>query len=216
MEELGTFSEKKNRLLDSRIVGIIRVDSITNILKLVQAIVDGGITTLEISLNTKNAYEAIKRVSQKFEDSVFLGAGTVTTVKEAKLSIHAGAKFIVTPISSNKVLKYCKRFKTPVCMGAFSPTEIFNAHRNGATLVKAFPADNLGIKYIKNVAVPLPKIPLMPTGGVNAENISEWFAAGAKCVGISSALFSQEDYRNEKFENITERTKLLVEKVKMK
>ncbi len=208
-----SYPEQKKRLLQSKIIGIIRVDHTQNILKLVQAILEGGIHTIEISLNTPNAYEAIKRVDKKFGDEVFLGVGTVTSVKEAKRSISAGAKFIVTPISEFKVLKYAKRFKVPVCMGAFSPTEIFEAYKAGATLVKVFPADTMGPKYIKNVNVPLPEIPLMPTGGVNENNIHEWFDSGAKAVGISSALFSNKDYLEEKFDLITEKAKLLAEKI---
>ncbi len=212
MDPSPSFSGRKNRLLASKIVGIIRVDHIDHIHDLVQALIDGGVRTLEISLNTPNALKAIKSVSEKFKDEILLGVGTVTTVKEAKKSINAGAEFIVSPIIDRKVQKYAKRFKTPTCMGAFTPTEIFTAYQMGSTLVKVFPAASLGPDYIKSISVPLPHIPLLPTGGVNKDNIEEWYKAGATALGISTALFKKEDYIDKKFDIISENAKLLVQK----
>ena len=207
-----SFASRKNKLLNSRIVGIIRVDHTEYILDLVKALVDGGVTTLEISLNTPNALKAIKRVAEKFGDSILLGVGTVTTVKEAKQGINAGAEFIVSPITDKKIQKFAKRFKTPTCMGAMTPTEIFTAYEIGSTLVKVFPAGSLGVDYIKSICAPLPQIPLLPTGGVNKDNIQDWYKAGATALGISTALFNRQDYLDKNFGSITENAKLLVQK----
>ena len=212
MEQTISFADRKNRLLASKIVGIIRVDHTEYIIELVQALVDGGVSTLEISLNTPNALKAIKRVADHFGNKILLGVGTVTTVKQAKQSINAGAEFIVSPITDKKIQKYAKRFKTPTCMGALTPTEILTAFQMGSTLVKVFPAASLGPGYIKDITVPLPGIPLLPTGGVNKDNIEEWFKAGATALGISTALFRKEDYLEKRFDLITENARFLAQK----
>ncbi len=212
MEQAISFADRKNRLLTSKIVGIIRVDHTEYILELVQALVDGGVTTLEISLNTPNALRAIKRVTEHFGRKILLGVGTVTTIKQAKQSINAGAEFIVSPITDKKIQKYAKRFKTPTCMGALTPTEIFTAFQMGSTLVKVFPAASLGPGYIKEITVPMPNIPLLPTGGVNKDNLEEWFRAGATALGISTALFRKEDYLEKRFDIITENAAILAKK----
>lgn len=173
------------------VVGIMR-----NVpLKAIEAILPyykkAGFTTLEITMNSNNSEEIIKHLTQNHED-LNIGAGTVCHMDELKRAINAGASFIVTPILDQDVMTYCTKNKIPIFPGAFTPLEIYNASKLGATAVKIFPATQLGARYIKDVLAPLDTLKLLPTGGVSVDNIESFFKAGAIGVGMGGSLFDKK------------------------
>jgi 2-dehydro-3-deoxyphosphogluconate aldolase/(4S)-4-hydroxy-2-oxoglutarate aldolase len=151
------------------------------------ALCAGGVRLLEITLNSPGALEAIRRVTDTMGDKLLVGAGTVLTPAEAEAAIDAGARFILSPSLDIDVIRTTRQRGAVSIPGAFTATEILTAYRNGADIVKVFPA-SVGASYFRDLRGPLPQIPLMPTGGVNLDNIREFRAAGAVAFGIGSAL----------------------------
>ncbi|MGG1399243.1 bifunctional 4-hydroxy-2-oxoglutarate aldolase/2-dehydro-3-deoxy-phosphogluconate aldolase [Bacillus salipaludis] len=178
--------EIKNRA----VVAVIRGATLQTIVPIAEALKNGGVTALEITMETPNALSIIEKVGNEFGDEVLVGAGTVLDPATARAAILAGSKFIFSPIVNNETIKMTKRYGIISVPGAFTPTEIQTAFENGADLVKLFPAGCLGPDYLKNISGPLPHIPLMPTGGIHLENVKEFFKAGAVAVGIGSTLIN--------------------------
>lgn len=154
---------------------------------IVAALAEGGVRLLEVTLNSPGALDHIRRISETMGDRLLVGAGTVLTPAEAELAIDAGAKFILSPSLDLETIEVTKELGAVSVPGAFTATEILTAWRNGADIVKVFPA-SVGASYFKDLRGPLPQIRLMPTGGVNLNNIREFSAAGAAAYGIGSAL----------------------------
>jgi 2-dehydro-3-deoxyphosphogluconate aldolase/(4S)-4-hydroxy-2-oxoglutarate aldolase len=174
------------------LVGIIRGAGPDSISQVCRAAVEGGLRTLEITLNSPEPFAQIKAARAILEETIDLGAGTVLTVEEAKKAIDAGARFIVTPTIIPGVIRFCVDNQIPVIPGAMTPTECFTAHVAGATMVKVFPASVLGPDYFRLLHGPFPEIRLLPTGGINLENVADYLNAGARAVGVSSELFRKE------------------------
>lgn len=151
-----------------------------------------GISTMEITFNTPGALASIKDIADKFGDKLNVGAGTVCNISDMHHALDAGAQFIVMPIIDENVINYCVVHKIPVFPGAYTPTEIYRAWQMGASMVKVFPANDLGPGYIKDVLAPLDEIKLMPTGGVTLENLGTFFHAGAKGAGIGGGLVPKD------------------------
>jgi 2-dehydro-3-deoxyphosphogluconate aldolase/(4S)-4-hydroxy-2-oxoglutarate aldolase len=175
-----------------RIVAILRGCDPAHTLPIVEALYAGGIRLLEITLNSRDALNAIKETSKQWGDKLVVGAGTVLTPDEAGQAVAAGARFILSPSLDLPTLQKTKELGAISIPGAFTATEILTAWRNGADLVKVFPA-SIGPNYFRDLRGPLPQIPLMPTGGVNLENIRQFQKAGAAAFGIGSALVSPTD-----------------------
>lgn len=207
-----TKQEVISGLKDSGVVAVIRADKIETAEQIVEAIVAGGITAIEVTMTVPNAFDLIKKLSRKYQGSdVLVGAGSVTDVVSAKNSIDAGAKYIVGPTFDQEVVNICNEFQVPVIPGAMTPTEVVNAMKAGADIVKIFPATLFGPKIIKAIKGPIPHAPLLPTGGVNLDNVQDWFEAGATAVGVGSAL--SKGWKEGKFDQITEQAKQFKEKV---
>ncbi len=207
-----TKQEVLSSLQESGVVAVIRADTIANAEKIVESIVKGGITAIEVTMTVPNAFELIKKLDKKYQGSdVIIGAGSVTDVVSAKNSIDAGAKYIVGPTFDQDVVNICNEFQVPVIPGAMTPTEVVNAMKAGADIVKIFPATLFGPKIIKAIKGPIPHAPLLPTGGVNLDNVQDWFEAGACAVGVGSAL--SKGWKEGKFDQITEQAKQFKEKV---
>lgn len=197
-----------------KIVAIVRGVRLEDTLPVVQALYDGGIRVVEITLNTPNAFELIEIIVKKFQEKMLVGAGTVLSTKEVKQAIGVGAKFIISPNLNAEVVKLTKKLGAISIPGAFTPSEIVNANALGADIIKVFPATN-GIEFIKNIKGPLPQIPLMPTGGVQLENIQDFKQAGAVAFGIGSALVDAKNEVNNQFlQELTHKAQQFVEAVK--
>lgn len=198
-------------LRDGGIVPVIRADSADTALRIVDALVSGGISTLEITMTVPDAIGAIKAVADRFGSSVLLGAGTVTSRALAEGSLDAGAVFLVTPCVVPDVIAVAKERDVVVLPGAMTPTEVFTAWSAGGDIVKIFPASNVGgASYLKALKGPFPQIPLCPTGGVNLQTIGEFVKAGASAVGVGGELVSKAAIDAGDYGKITELAKQYV------
>lgn len=157
-----------------------------------RAVIGGGFVALEITMDTPDAASRIRTAVACAGDALDVGAGTVKTVGELDRAHAAGAKFIVTPVVVPEVVSECVRRGLPVFPGAFTPSEIFQAHTLGATMVKLFPAHRLGPGYVRDLRAPLAPVRLLATGGITPESMPEYATAGAAGFGIGSPLFAPE------------------------
>lgn len=197
-----------------KIVAIVRGVKFEDILPIVQALYDGDIKVVEITLNTPRALEMIQLVSAEFGQKMLVGAGTVLNSQEAKAAIAAGAKFIISPNLDPDTITTTKKLGAISIPGAFTPTEIVNAYALGADIIKVFPATN-GIDFIKSIRGPLPQILLMPTGGVTLENIQDFKQVGAVAFGIGSALVDGKSAVNNQYlEELTHKSQQFIGAVK--
>ena len=178
------------QILTQKIVAVVRLEDYNRAVEVAQALVAGGINVLEFTLTGRGAFEAIRATRQALGDAVCVGVGTVLKTEDAEAAIDAGAQFAVTPALRRQVITTCVRRNTLILCGGFSPTELLEAYEAGAELVKVFPAQLGGPKFIKDVLAPMPFLKLVPTGGVSPENAREYLAAGAVAVGIGGNLVS--------------------------
>jgi len=201
-----------SQLLEKKVLGIIRVQTVKEFPRLVLALQLGGVHCVEITMTTPGALRAIEEASGKV-DGVLMGAGTVLDATTARQAILAGAKFLVTPTVELDVIEAARRYGVVIISGAMSPTEILTAWEAGADMVKVFPASILGPSYLKAVRGPLPQIPLVPTGGITAENAGEFIHAGAAMVCAGGWLVDKKAVATGHYEVLTERARQLVETV---
>lgn len=175
-----------------RLVAIVRLDDLSRSRELVQAMLVGGVRAIEFTLTNDKTPEVVagllQSVPQFRSGEATIGVGSVRSADEAQLAIDCGAQFIVCPISRESIIRKANQAEIAVMPGAFTPTEIAQAHDWGADVVKVFPAKGLGPGYFKDVLAPMPYLKLMPTGGVDLNNISNYFQAGAIAVGVGSQL----------------------------
>ena len=150
-----------------------------------------GLTALEITMNTPDAAGIVARCRAEVPSGKLLGMGTIRNIAEAEAAIAAGAMFLVTPNTDIKVIELAKRHQLPIIAGAFTPTEVYAAWAAGADLVKVFPCGVVGPAYIRELRGPFEQIPLVAVGGVNLNNLGDFFAAGAAGVGVGTSLFGQ-------------------------
>jgi 2-dehydro-3-deoxyphosphogluconate aldolase/(4S)-4-hydroxy-2-oxoglutarate aldolase len=203
--------EVLERVRQGGIVPVIRAESAAIALKVAEALVAGGITTLEITMTVPDALAAIREISSRVAGSVLVGAGTVTSRALAEGSLDAGATFLVTPCVVPDVLDVAREQDVAVLPGALTPTEVFTAWLAGGDIIKVFPASNVGgAAYLKALKGPFPQIPLCPTGGVNLQTIGDFIKAGAVAVGVGGELVSKAAIDRGDFAQITERAKQYV------
>ena len=195
------------------IVGIIRNLCFDTIEKILPIYLSAGLTTIEITMNTQAAEEIIRFAADKYKGQLNVGAGTVCNTDELDMAIRAGSQFIVTPILDPDVVRTCVSKNIPVFPGAYTPTEIYQAWKLGASMVKVYPATSLGPEYIKDVKAPLNKIKLMPTGGINLDNIQTFIKAGADGLGIGSQLFDKTLIKDENWKGLELHFKQYVSKL---
>ncbi len=200
-------------LVEAKALGIIRVQGSEDLAGIAEALYGGGLFCLEITMTTPGALRAIAEAADKLE-GVLMGAGTVLDAPTARQAILAGAKFLVTPTVALDVIEMCHRYGVVVIPGAMTPTEILTAWEAGADMVKVFPADVLGPAYLKAVRGPLPQIPLVPTGGITADNAGEFIKAGAALVCAGGWLVDKKAVAEGRYEVLTERARQLVEAVR--
>jgi len=181
-------SNPLDRVLDRVIVAIIRSESPESLVEVAEALLAGGVEVMEVTFTVPRATEVLERVAAKLGNRVLLGAGTVLDTETARIALLAGAQFIVSPAVNVPVIELCRRYSKPVMPGAFTPTEVVTAWQAGADIVKVFPSDITGPKYLKALHGPLPQVRLMPTGGVNLDTATDFLQAGACALGIGTAL----------------------------
>ncbi len=179
--------EPLQKILFYKVVAILRGADPDHVVEIARALSDGGVKLLEVTLNSPDALGAITRITHELGDRLLVGAGTVLDAEAAKAAISAGAKFIISPNLDKATIETTKKSGIISIPGAFTATEILQAYRYGGDIIKVFPA-SIGPDYIRDLRGPFPHIPLMPTGGVNLENIRAFQKAGAVAFGIGSAL----------------------------
>ncbi len=170
------------------VVAVIRMKDPDKVQAVVDAIAEGGVRAIEVTMSVPGAVGLIRTLAPRMPKGLLFGAGTVLDPGTAAQVIDAGAQFIVSPVFRRGLIEACHERGVPVAPGCFTPTEILDAWEAGADLVKVFPATALGPGYIKDVRAPLPHVKLMPTGGVTVENAGQWIKAGAAAVGVGTAL----------------------------
>lgn len=175
-----------SQILEYKIIAIIRGVAPEDVLQQAEAMYAGGIRLLEVTMNSKDPLAVIKEVSAKMGDKMIIGAGTVLDAAMAREAAAAGARFILSPILEPTVIKAARELGVVSIPGAYTATEIYAAYKQGADMIKVFPANSAA--YIKDITAPLPKMHLLPTGGITLENISDFQQAGAAGFGIGSAL----------------------------
>lgn len=203
-----------NKITELGLLAVLRGPSPDLTLKMVEALVKGGVLGIEITFSTPNALEVVSQVNQKFGDEIVLGMGTLTKPEQAQGAVDAGATFLVSPHVEPELAAAMVATGCPVMMGALTPSEVVQSHRLGSDVVKIFPGSLGGPKYMKALKGPFPDIPMMPTGGVNQDNLKDWFAAGAVAVGAGSLLCPKELALVGKFDQITDVAKKFVLAVK--
>ena len=183
------------------VLGIIRGVNEESLDGVVEASLAGGLRFLEITLNTPNSFHLIKSIKTKYSQ-IQIGAGTVLTLDEAKKAADSGAQFIVAPNFEDEIAVFCVKNKIAYFPGALTPTEIQKAWSSGATMVKVFPASQMGPDYFKIIKGPFDNIKLMAVGGVNPGNINDYLGGGADAVALGGSIFSVERMKNQRLKEI--------------
>jgi 2-dehydro-3-deoxyphosphogluconate aldolase / (4S)-4-hydroxy-2-oxoglutarate aldolase len=198
-----------SKIKSEKVVALIRADSPDGLLDCAKALAEGGLTSIELTMTTPGAIRMLEKASAELPDFLF-GLGTVLDAETARVGILAGAKFIVTPALRPDVITLCRRYSVPIFCGAFTPTEILNAWEAGADAAKVFPAEFFGPSYIKSVKAPLPHVDLVPTGGVNADNVGDFLKAGATATAAGSSLVDAKTLKEKNWAAITAKAKAFV------
>lgn len=194
------------------VVAVIRGDSLDTAVKTVDACYKGGIKIIEVTFTVPGADSLIKSLTEKYKGSdMVIGAGTVLDPETARIAILAGAKFVVSPSLNIETVKTCNRYGIPVMTGVMTPTEAQTAMEYGVDVLKLFPGDIAKPAGLKALKGPFPHANIMPTGGVSAENVEEWFKAGAFAVGAGS--FLTKDAKTGDYDKVTAVCKAFVDKV---
>jgi 2-dehydro-3-deoxyphosphogluconate aldolase/(4S)-4-hydroxy-2-oxoglutarate aldolase len=196
------------------LLAVIRGPSAELTVKMVEALVAGGVFGIEITYSTPNAEEVVRTLSQTFGSKIVLGMGTLTKPEQANSAKTVGANFIVSPVCEAALVKSMVDSGLLTMAGALTPTEVLQAYNLGADVIKIFPGSLGGPAYIKALKGPFPYIPMMPTGGVSANNVAEWFATGVVAVGAGSELCPPQLAKEGKFDEITRRAAEFVQVVK--
>jgi len=205
----------KAQILETGLIPVIRADSSDIAMRAVDAIRQGGISVLEITMTVPGAIRIIEDVTRRFGDDAIVGAGTVLDSETARACILAGAQFIVSPALDLDTIACCRRYSIPVMPGAMTPSEVVTAWKAGADLVKIFPAHALGgPSYLKALKAPLPQVELIPTGGVSLKNASDFIKAGAAALGVGTDLVDTAALRSGEDQVITTRAKQFIGIVK--
>jgi len=196
-------------MLEMGVISVLRADNSVHSLRTTEALHKGGVNCVELTLTTPGALRAIEETAGKLS-GVLMGAGTVLDAASARQAILAGAEFLVTPTVELDVIETARRYGKVVIAGAMTPTEILTAWEAGADMVKVFPANVLGPGYLKAVHGPLPQIPLVPTGGVTADNAGKFIRAGAAMVCAGGWLVDKQAVAEERYEVLTARARELI------
>src|SRR5215475_367639 len=205
--------DQLRQVLDSGIVAVVRSQDSQQLVEVVRALADGGVTVMEITMSVPGALDVLRQVRQTLGDRVLLGAGTVLDPETARAVLLAGAEYIVAPTVNLDVIRLCKRYDKFVMPGAFTPTEILTAWEAGADVVKVFPADVVGPAFFKALRGPLPQVRLMPTGGVDLTTAADFLRAGACCLGVGGQLVEPKAVAAGDFDRIRDLARRYVEVV---
>jgi len=198
------------RIRELGLLAVIRGPSLEVTLETVDALIEGGVLGIEITYTTPQAAKVVKTLDEKFGEKILLGMGTLTQIKQVDEAKSAGAQFIVSPHLETNLAESMVASGLGVMIGALTPSEVVQAFNMGSDVVKVFPGSLGGPGYMKALRGPFPDIPMMPTGGVNPDNLVAWFQAGAVAVGAGSSLCPSSWAKEGRFDEITQRAKVFV------
>ena len=209
-----TKAEVGKIILEDKVVAVVRLKDTGLLRRAVEAIREGGIRCIEITMTVPGALDVIRTLGADGSLDIVVGAGTVLGGAAAEAVIEAGARFVVSPVLDEDVIRVCRSKDIFVVPGAFSPTEIVRARSAGADIVKVFPAACLGPGFFKDIKGPFPDILLMPTGGITIENARSFLDQGACCVAIGTALLDKKLIAERRWEDLVQKARYLVESLK--
>jgi 2-dehydro-3-deoxyphosphogluconate aldolase / (4S)-4-hydroxy-2-oxoglutarate aldolase len=201
-------------LIDCGAIAVIRLADPNKLIKVAQAIYEGGVSGIEITMTVPDAINVIKQAALELGSYMNIGVGSVLDAVTAQKAIDAGAKYVVSPIFKKEIIDIAHKNDVPVMPGAFTPTEVQTAFEAGADIIKIFPADVVGMAFFKGVLAPMPHLKLMPTGGVSLTNAGEWLKAGACAVGVGSALLDNKAISAGNYQVLTDNAKILIDSIK--
>ena len=204
--------EVLHKIVTSGVVAVIRAENPEQAARIADACALGGITALENTFTVPGAAGVIEHLAKKCSPEILLGAGTVLDPETARVAILAGAHFVVSPALNPETARLCNRYQVPYMPGAATVGEVIAAMECGADIVKVFPGEILGPAFVKAVKGPLPQAQLMPTGGVNLENVAQWINAGAVAIGVGGNLTAGA--KSGDFPSISHLARQFVEKIK--
>lgn len=174
---------------DGGLVAVVRAENSEQAIRITEACIEGGVAAIELTFTVPFAHEVIETLAKRYtHDEIILGAGTVLDPETARIAMLSGAQFIVSPCFSEELVRFCNRYRCPVMPGVMTVTEAIRAMEAGADILKVFPGELSGPRFIRAIHGPLPHARIMPTGGVNVDNAAEWIKAGAVALGAGSAL----------------------------
>jgi 2-dehydro-3-deoxyphosphogluconate aldolase/(4S)-4-hydroxy-2-oxoglutarate aldolase len=207
-------AEMIEKLTNPGVIPVVRANRREQALPIAGALMAGGLTAVEITMSTPDAIGAIREVSEKFGDRVLVGVGTVLDPSQCRAAIAVGAQFVVSPICLPELSLIARTANCLMIMGAYTPTEAQLAHETGADFVKLFPADALGVAYIKALRPPMPHLRIIPTGGVDLNNLADFFKAGCPAVGVGSSLVTRQILDKDDWPELTRRAGEFVRRAK--
>ncbi len=208
-------TEVIKQIKDTGLIPVVRATSAEEAMKAIDAIREGGVSVLEITMTVPGAVGVIEQLTKKYGSDVLVGAGTVLDAETARTCMLSGAQFVVSPALNLETIECCRRYGVAVMPGALTPTEVVQAWTAGADFVKVFPAGALGgASYLKALKAPLPQIELVPTGGVSLKTAADFIKAGASALGVGADLVDLKAIRDGQASVITERAKQFVQIVR--
>jgi 2-dehydro-3-deoxyphosphogluconate aldolase/(4S)-4-hydroxy-2-oxoglutarate aldolase len=190
LEYQGTISrpDPSSFLRQTGVVAVLRAKHAAEYAPVIEALRQGGVLSIELTLSTPGVFDELPRLLEQFGDSLEIGVGTVTTAGEAETAVDLGAAYIVTPVMDPEVIAECTRRGIAVYPGGLTPTELHTGWKLGATAVKVFPASTVGAGYVSQLRGPFPDIQVIPSGGVDIDDVPGWINAGALAVSLGSPL----------------------------
>ena len=201
-------------LCDPGIIAVVRARSESQVIPLSEALLAGGVIAVEITMTTPNAIAAIRSAKAALGSRALIGVGTVLDASTCQAAIDAGAEFIVTPICRTGFVKIAHAADRAIMLGAYTPTEAQLAHEAGADFIKIFPAETLGPGYIKAIRAPLPHLRIVPTGGVDVDNVADFLKAGCVALGAGGSLVSSKILENSDWPAVTAKAREFVQAAK--
>src|SRR5258705_4681277 len=208
-------SEVLNKIREIGVVPVVRASSADEALRVVDAIREGGVPVLEITMTVPGAVQVIEEIVKRHGNDVLVGAGTVLDPETARACILAGAQFVVSPALNLNTIEMCRRYSIGIMPGALTPTEVITAWQAGADVVKVFPCGAMGgASYLKSLKAPFPQVELIPTGGVSLKTAADFIAYGAMALGVGTDLVDTKAIKEGNPSKVTEAARQYVEIVR--
>lgn len=200
---MSSRAEISARIIQNGIVAVVRTSRFEDVAPVCDALLSGGVVALEITMTVPNAVRALRETCERLGKQALVGAGTVLHNEQCRAVLHAGAQFVVSPVTKIELIEVAHGAEKPVMIGAYTPTEAQLAHEAGADFIKIFPADKLGPSYIKNIRAPLPHLRVVPTGGVDLQTAPEFLKAGCVALGVGSSLIGANLVKEKRWDELT-------------